>query len=299
LGNLLEARITPFYSLGFLSFLLCQLIAMAQRFAKMQQEMLSHRDQLYHAEKLASLGAVVAGVAHEINNPNNSLLLDAQLNEKAWNAVLPILDEHVLNKGEFDIGGYRYGEFKEDFSGLPDRMKRNSERIKRITEDLRSFAKKDISFNEDIDINNVIRSVLSVVEHVTKRSTKNLHVSFGTDVPLIKGNTRYLEQVVINLVKNACQALPSTEKGIFISTSHDSKSNCVAITVRDEGIGMDDIAQKNIFTPFYTTKGVEGTGLGLSICSNIVKSHGGRIEIDSKHALGTTIRVILPAIPPR
>jgi signal transduction histidine kinase len=102
-----------------------------------------------------------------------------------------------------------------------------------------------------------------------------------------------LEQVVINIVKNACQALPSVDKAVTISTS--SLENTVVITVADEGKGMDEELVKNIFTPFYTTKGKEGTGLGLPICNNIVKNHGGRIEVKSKVGEGTVVSVVIPA----
>jgi signal transduction histidine kinase len=296
-GNLFQARNTPFYSIGMISFLLCQSAALANRFSKIQQEMLRHREQLHHTEKLATLGTVVAGVAHEINNPNNSLLLDTQLNEKAWNAIIPIVDKYANENSDFDIGGYPYTEFKEEFAGLSDRMKRSSDRIRRITEDLRSFAKKDVVFNEDIDVNGTVRLAISVIEHVTMRSTRNLTVELSKENPHVKGSARYLEQVIINLVKNACQALPSPDKGVFITTTinDNDNDNEVTISVRDEGRGMDEKTIKNIFTPFYTTKGAEGTGLGLSICNNIIKSHGGRIEVESKLDKGTTIQVFLPA----
>jgi signal transduction histidine kinase len=253
-----------------------------------------HLEQLAHTEKLATLGTVIAGVAHEINNPNNSLFLDAQLNEKAWKAIVPVLDEHARNNGDFNIGSYPYSEFKEEFSGVTDRMKRNSARIKRIAEDLRTFAKKDIDFNEDLDVNDIVRSALSVIEHVTERSTRNLALDLCTDMPHVKGNSRYLEQVIVNLIKNACQALLSSDKGIFISTYSDIKAKEITVSVRDEGCGMDEKTLKTVFTPFYTTKGAEGTGLGLSICNNIVKNHGGKIDVESKVGQGTTIRVMLP-----
>ena len=98
---------------------------------------------------------------------------------------------------------------------------------------------------------------------------------------------------MIIIVKNACQALPSPDKAVSITTS--CVENTVIITVGDEGKGMDEELVKNIFTPFYTTKGKEGTGLGLSICNNIVKNHGGRIEVKSKIGEGTAVSVIIPA----
>jgi signal transduction histidine kinase len=282
------------YEICFLGFAICQLYILAIRDAQTQNQLAQKFEEIIHTEKLATLGTVVAGVAHEINNPNNSLLLDIQANERAWQAVTPILDEHVRTGGDFDIGGYRYSEFKEELSGMPERMKRNSERIKHITEDLRSFAKKDALFTEDVDVNGVVRSALSVIEHITKRSTRNLSVNLPSDAPRVKGNARYLEQVIINLVKNACQSLPSPDRGVSIGVSLDPKSKAVTLTIRDQGVGMDEAATKKIFTPFYTTKGIEGTGLGLSICNNIIKNHGGRIEVESKIGSGTAVSVILP-----
>ena len=263
------------------------------RAALFEKKSLQHQAELAHAEKLITMGTVVAEVAHEVNNPSHSLFLDAQTNEKAWGAVEPILDERAEEKGDFKVGVFTYGAFKREIAVLSDRMKRNCERIKSIVEDLRSFAKKDIDLSEDVDVNTVIRSSLTVLEHVTGKYTKNLRLSLNEHIPRIKGSVRHLEQVVINIVKNACQALPSPDKAVSITTS--CVENTVIITVNDEGKGMDEELVKNIFTPFYTTKGKEGTGLGLSICNNIVKNHGGRIEVKSKIGEGTAVSVIIPA----
>jgi signal transduction histidine kinase len=203
------------------------------------------------------------------------------------------LNERAEEKGDFNVGVFTYGTFKQEITALSNRMKRNCERIKRIVEDLRLFAKKDIDVKEELNINTVIRSSLSVVEHMTGKCTKNLRLQLSQPIPCVKGSVRHLEQVVINIVKNACQSLPSPDKAVSISTSRIDKN--VIITIRDEGKGMDEKMVKNIFTPFYTTKGKEGTGLGLSICNNIVKNHGGRIEVESTIGKGTVVTVILPA----
>jgi signal transduction histidine kinase len=273
-------------------FFVGQSFLLAKMFSKAQHEVLRQQTTLLQAEKLITLGTVVAEVAHEVNNPSHSLFLDAQTNEKTWASVMPILNERAEESGDFKIGVFPYSKFKQEIASLSDRMKRNCERIKRIVEDLRSFAKKDIDLNEDVNINTIIRSSLSVVQHVTGKCTGNLRLQLNDSIPCVKGSVRHLEQVVINLVKNACQSLASVDKAVSISTS--CIENNIIITVSDEGRGMDEEMVKNVFTPFYTTKGKEGTGLGLSICNNIIKNHGGRIEVKSVVGIGTAVTVILP-----
>jgi signal transduction histidine kinase len=257
------------------------------------------RKQLSHAEKLATMGTVVASVAHEINNPNNSLMLDAQFNQNAWRSVSAVLDEYASKNGGLSVGGFAYDEFKTAVGDASDRMKRNTDRIKHIVENLRAVAKKDDDFDEDVDLNAIVRSALSVVEHMTSRYTHNLGVELYDSLPRIRGNPPSLEQVIINLVKNACQSLSGLEKGVFISTAFEPEKKAVSFTIRDQGKGMDEKTLKEIFTPFFTTKGKEGTGLGLSICNNIIKNHGGTTKVESKLGQGTTVIFLLPltAVP--
>ena len=264
------------------------------RTAIFEKKSLQHQAESAHVEKLITMGTVVAQVAHEVNNPSQSLFLDAQTNEKSWESVTPILNEIADEKGDFKVGVFTYSAFKREIAALSDRMKRNCERIKRIVEDLRSFAKKDVDLNEPVNVNTMIQSSLSVIEHVIGKCTGNLRLQLSEQAPYVKGSVRHLEQVVINIVKNACQSLPSVDKAVSVSTS--CVDNSVVIAISDEGKGMDEEMVKNIFTPFYTTKGKEGTGLGLSICNNIVKNHGGRIEVKSKIGEGTVVTVILPAL---
>jgi signal transduction histidine kinase len=257
------------------------------------------RKQLLHAEKLATLGTVVASVAHEINNPNNSLMLDAQFNQNAWKSVSAVLDERAGENDGLTIGGFGYREFKVAVVDASNRMKRNTERIKHIVENLRAIAKKDSDFDEYVDLNETVQSALSVIDHFTSRYTRNLSVDLGASIPRIRGNPQSLEQVVINLVKNACQSLPSMEKGIFISTTFAADEKAVSFTISDQGKGMDEKTLKEIFTPFFTTKGKEGTGLGLSICNNIIKNHGGTTKVESKLGEGTTVNFLLPVTEPQ
>jgi signal transduction histidine kinase len=257
-----------------------------------------HREKLAHAEKLAAMGTLVAGVAHEINNPNGSMLLDAKNENKLWDLVLPILDEKQKAEGDFEMNEYRYSELRNEISQINPRIERNAQRIGKLVENLRMLSRKEMDVFDNVSINNVVRSALSVIDYRIKRYTQRLYDTYGDNIPLIRGNPNYLEQVIINLVTNACQALPDPEKRVYVSTAHDAQKNHVVLIVRDEGRGMDKETIQHIFDPFFTTKDQkEGTGLGLSLCHNIVRNHNGDIEVESKPGAGTTIRVLLPVVP--
>jgi signal transduction histidine kinase len=254
-----------------------------------------HRERLSHAERLAAIGTLVAGVAHEINNPNSSMILDARNQARLWDALLPILDEKHRLEGDFEVAEYRYSELRSEIVLLNPRIERNAQRIGRIVEDLRVMSRKEMEIFDDVAINDVVRSALTVIDYRIKRCTQRFSDAYADNIPRIRGNPNYLEQVIINLVKNACQALPDPGKGVYVSTIHDVRANKVVVTVRDEGRGMEKSILDQVFDPFFTTKSQQdGTGLGLSICNNIVRSHDGQIEIESEPEKGTTVRVVLP-----
>ncbi len=284
--------------LGYAILIASQLFTIARDFSHAQRESTLHRERLNHAEKLATLGTVVAGVAHEVNNPNNAILLDAQTQRKALGELFPVLDELSESRGDLRICGLEYSQLKEELTKASERLVRNSQRISRIVSDLKALSKKEVDMHEKIDINAVISSAGQVIDHFIRKSTKNYHVDLTANIPPIKGNIQYLEQVIINLIKNACQSLAEMEKGVFVSTRYDPHTKQVIIEIRDQGRGIDSKTLQNLFVPFYSTKGREGTGLGLSICSNIIKSHGGRMEVTSQLDVGTDIRVFLPSSLP-
>jgi signal transduction histidine kinase len=283
-------------SAGVILFSICSGITVNMKMVKTEKEAILRREQMVHVEKLVSLGTLVAGVAHEINNPNNTIMLGSQAQARTWDSIVPILEEYAAEQGDFRIGGYYFSELKKEMPESFKRTLRNSERIKKIVEDLRAFARKDEgTYNDDVDVNEVVSSVLALM-HTTIRE-HNVVVAFtpGKDMPVLKGNAQRLEQVLINLINNAYQAMTQARKNIFISTSHNQSCGQVVIAVRDEGRGMDSETYAHLFEPFFTTKGPrEGSGLGLSICDRIVRKHGGKLEIESVIGKGTTVRIVLP-----
>jgi polar amino acid transport system substrate-binding protein len=209
---------------------------------------------------------------------------------------MPILDEYYEKNGDFVISGMKYKELCDNipilFSGISDGAKR----IKQIVEDLKDFIRRDASdIKQFVDMNAVIKSALSLLSNTIMKSTSYFSVAYGKNLPVLKGNFQRFEQVIINLVQNACQALPDNRKGIFVSTSYDEKRRSILVSVEDEGTGIPSGRLAHITDPFYTTKSDSGgLGLGLSISSRIVKEHGGTLTFTSEPGKGTKAEIVLP-----
>ena len=257
-----------------------------------------HNRQLIQADKLASLGILVSGIAHEINNPNNFIMLNIQLFSRIWKDIAPILDAYYAENGDFSIAGMQYSTSKDKIRQSLDGVLKGAERIQNITKNLTEFAKADSNIlNEPVEINKVVELAILIAGNLIKKSTNNFKVEYCQNPPLIRGNAQQLEQVVINLITNACQSLKDPSAGITIATYYDAQRNNVRLKVEDQGIGIKPEDMKYIMDPFFTTKrNMGGTGLGLSVSFNIVKSHGGTLILNSKPGQGSTARVSFPAI---
>ncbi len=256
-----------------------------------------HREQLIQADKMVALGILVSGIAHEINNPNNFIMLNTPVLREAWSSITPILEHYYEENGDFLVGGLPYEEMRSHipvlFSGILD----GSTRINNIVNELKNFARqRPADMTESVDINAVARTAVNLVENMIKQSTDSFSLYPGENIPLIKGNFQQLEQVVINLIQNACQALTNRESAITITTQYNADTGSIVLKVQDEGTGISGETLKYIMDPFYTTKRDSGgTGLGLSISSSIVSDHGGTMRFSSTPGKGTTATVTLPA----
>ncbi|HON09537.1 MAG TPA: ATP-binding protein [Chitinispirillaceae bacterium] len=257
----------------------------------------SYKEQLIQANKLVTLGTLVAGVAHEVNNPNNSILLSAGALEEMWDDIQRIIDEYVNQNGHFKVGGYTSEDMAEEMPQLISRIINNSRRIKSIVEDLKNYGRKDSGeLKANLDINRIIRDSIEIIENEIKKYTANFNVDLKEGLPLVEGVHQRLEQVVVNLILNACQSLSDTNKEVFVSTEYDSAAQSIIISIQDQGCGMDKETLEKISQSFFTTKHNQGgTGLGLAVSSRIVKDHKGHLQFESEPGKGTLVRVILPA----
>ena len=265
--------------------------------ARLQQE-----QQLFQASRMVSLGTLVAGVAHEINNPNNFIMLNAPFLREVWQVVKPMADARAAEQGDFPIAGQPYTRVREEIALLFNDVIEGARRIKHIVDELRSYAGRDPSDNKCLtEINAVVASAVALVAKNIKSATANFSVSYGENLPKLYADAQRLEQVVINLVQNSCQALTSRDRAIEVSTRYDGQGRNLEIRVRDEGVGIPPENLSRLTDPFFTTKrDAGGTGLGLSVSATIVKNHGGTLEFISEPGRGTTVLVNLPIskLPP-
>ena len=261
------------------------------------EQMRQKQQQLVQADKLASLGVLVAGMAHEINNPNQAIMMGGQLVRRAWPDVRRIMDRYVEQEGDFLVGGTSYRVLRETLDQHLLGIVSSSKRIEAIVSSLKGFARQDpTDMSQLVNLNVVVRSALILLTNVVKKATDRLDVRLAPGLPAFRGNVQQVEQVVVNLVHNACQALLDRSQPITVATYLDDGRQAVILEVRDEGAGMSPEELSRIMDPFYTTKRDSGgTGLGLSVSATIVKEHGGGLEFASRPGEGTTVRVRFPA----
>jgi signal transduction histidine kinase len=291
------------YLYGTVGLVIAMSIYLARSFSQTNRELSIQLNQvkmqhekLIQADKMASVGILVSGIAHEINNPNNYIQLNSNNLSDVWYDLKPKLDEYAKKNGDFIVAGLPYSTLQEDVGKLINGVSEGSHRIKTIVESLKDFARKDSGhMDEQVDVNSVIKSAIIILHNLIKNSTNSFTTELSGHLPILTGNRQQIEQVIINLLSNACQALENRDKAISIKTSVDKLHHKILITVQDEGAGISDESLIYIMDPFFTTKrDTGGTGLGLSISYNIVKEHSGEIDVKSEVGKGTTFTLKLP-----
>ncbi len=253
--------------------------------------------QALHNARLASIGVLAAGVAHEINNPNNAIQFNAALVSRAWQDATPILREYFEENGEFALGGLSFSEARDSLPLLLSEITRNSERIRRIVQNLKHMSRQDAGeLNEAVDIQHVLEATIMILHNQIQKLTDTCSLDVPDSLPTVVGNSQQLEQVFINILLNALQALTDRTKGVHISAGHDDGTDVMWISIRDQGRGITERDLGRLTEPFFTTRtSVGGTGLGLSISRSIVERHGGTIEFESKLGRGTTVTIRIPS----
>ncbi len=181
-------------------------------------ELKLHQDKLIQADKMASLGILVAGVAHEINNPNGLILLNMPILREVYQDAEEVLEARYESKGDFTLGGLPYSRMRNEVPHLLEEMQDGANRIKRIVEELKDFARQDTSAKvETVDFNAAVQTAVRLVDSSIRASTNRFETHYSPSLQPILGNAQKIEQVVVNLILNACQALPNMECGISLT----------------------------------------------------------------------------------
>ncbi len=231
------------------------------------------RGQLAHSEKLSALGQLCAGLSHEINNPLGIIMTKIRI---------------LLAEG-------REREIPEDFLRELEVVDRHTGRIAEIIRNLLQFARRPTSAMAPLDLNRVVREALALVEKPFAEAAIHIHADLAREPLSLLGNPNELQQVLLNLMTNARDAMPSGGRLTVHTARQSAPRRVVVAEVIDTGTGIAKQRLDRIFDPFFTTKEVgKGTGLGLSVTEAIVRSHGGTIEVSSEIGVGSTFRVILP-----
>ena len=248
--------------------------------------------------RLASIGVLAAGVAHEINNPNNAIQFSASLVSRAWRDSIPILQAYFEEHGDFALGGLSFSEARDSFPRLLSEITNNSDRIRRIVENLKHMSRQDSGdLGERVNIQNVLEATIMILHNQIQKFTDTCIMEVPDGLPRVPGNSQQLEQVFINVLLNALQALPERNKGVHISARYDPGTDLLTIAIRDEGRGISERDIGRLTEPFFTTRSdAGGTGLGLSISRSIVERHGGSMSFESVSGVGTIVTIQLPAI---
>ncbi|HYA14336.1 MAG TPA: transporter substrate-binding domain-containing protein [Syntrophales bacterium] len=262
------------------------------------EELRLQQQQLVQADKMASLGILVSGVAHEINNPNGLILLNMPLIIDYFKDTESIIEAYYREQGDFQVAGLPYSRVHTKLASKLSEVQDGAKKIRRIVDDLKDFARRDESAHNDLlDCNATVQKAVRLVENTIQKSTSCFVEHYAEAIPKIKGNAQRIEQVVVNLILNACQALKNSEGGIYIHTAYDRQRGDVVLEIRDEGEGIAAENMARLTDPFFTTKRDRGgTGLGLSVSDGIIKEHRGVLEFASTPGQGTTVTVRLPAV---
>ncbi|MDP2645360.1 MAG: ATP-binding protein [Desulfobacterales bacterium] len=253
--------------------------------------------QIAHQEKMVALGQMVAGVAHEINNPNGFITHNVPILEETWQMFEPLVSDYATAHSERQISGFHIAELCRDMRESIQEIKIGSDRINKIVSNLKAFVRLDQNLKvKPIDVNAVIEKTLEIVGAQVRKSVGEVKMKLDPNLPIIQGYFQKLEQVMVNLIINAIQAVPEKNKGkLSIRTRHVARLGSVLIEIEDNGIGMEAKVIEHIFEPFFTTwRDAGGTGLGLSVSYSLIREHNGIIGVLSRPGLGTRFTLYLP-----
>lgn len=264
---------------------------------KLRQEAEYRLQQVIHADRMASLGEVVAGVAHEINNPNSFISCSIPPLQKIWGFFEPILIEYSAVHPEWKRGKLTLNSLRQDMKEIVEAIKIGSDRINSVVNILKELAVPDGTTSPRlVQVNEIINKTMIIVGSKLRKAASRVELSLADDLPDIPGYFHRLEQVVANLLLNAAYAITDKATGrICITTRFVERLGAVLIEIEDNGTGIEQEVMGRLFDPFFTTRRASGgTGLGLSVSYGLVREHKGILGVLSRPGRGSRFTVFLP-----
>jgi signal transduction histidine kinase len=256
------------------------------------------QQQLQQAQKMETLGTLVAGVAHEINNPINLIMYNLPLLQKVWMDFLPVLMDQRSKAPDQKYGGFTYDFLKDNLPQLVSDMDMAANRVAKIVSDLKDFSRQsNVAEKNELQVNTAVKNALRLAQTTLRKSGVTLELQLTENLPLIEGNLQNIEQIILNIIINAIQSIDHDQGNVQIITGFQIKDGRIYIRIRDNGRGIHPDISDKIFLPFVTDKHADGgTGLGLSVTYSLIKAHDGEISFETREGLGTTFSIYLPTL---
>ncbi len=263
-----------------------------------EKELQKKLDQLHQSQKMETLGTLVAGMAHEINNPINLIIYNTPLLKKVWHDFLPILHQHFSDKPDYKFGGLTYDFLEQNLDQLLSDVDMAAHRIAKIVTDLKNFSRQSsVSEKRPVKVNEAVKNGMRLIRTTLKNAGIKVSLDLAPDLPLIEGSLQNIEQIILNIIINAIQAIDHDKGFLKISTGIEKRDKRVVISISDNGKGINPALADRLFEPFVTDKQAEGgTGLGLSVTYSLIKAHDGEILFKTNTDNGTTFTLLFPTI---
>jgi signal transduction histidine kinase len=266
--------------------------------SKVEADLQKSQEQLHQAQKMETLGTLVAGIAHEINNPINLIMYNTPLLKKVWYDFQPVLLDYADKQPDRKYGGLSFEFLKENLEQLISDVDMAANRVAKIITDLKDFARKSsVADKRPIQINQAVKNAMRLVKSTLKKAGVEIQLDLTPVIPLMEGNLQNIEQIILNITINAIQAIHHGDGVVKVSTGFQNQEGRLFVSISDNGDGVNPDISNRLFDPFVTDKQAEGgTGLGLSVSYGLIRAHDGKVTFKSSKGNGSTFTVSFPMI---